>query len=318
VLCVFRYNARHTGEAVRDHLSGYAGRLVCDAATIYDALFATPGGPTEVACWSHARHYVVEAAWTEPAIAEEGLAHIEKIFEADRATATLPMPERTQARAERARPALQALQDWMQTYQDRAAPKTLLGKAMTYLRNQWTALTRFLEDGEIPLTSRVGDRRGDCRIGELLFPAAFARCRCLNPSLAPFPVPATSNRTGGCRDRFQVRAPVGGALPQPPFRLRSGFRVPPWAAFHEASLRSRTVEFLESGSGLGSAHHFSERAFPRGPKLLHWHAIRPGSQRFAPAPSPRKPKPHVPSSVSGCACMSVATEYPEPLCPLGA
>jgi transposase len=157
-LCVFRYNARHTSDAVKEHLKGYTGRLVCDAATIYDALFTTPGGPTEVACWSHARHYVVEATWTEPAIAEEGLAHIEQIFEAHRVTAALPMPERTQARAERARPALQALQDWMQKYQARAAPKTLLGAAMTYLRNQWTALTRFLEDGDLPLTNNASER----------------------------------------------------------------------------------------------------------------------------------------------------------------
>ncbi len=60
------------------------------------------------------------------------------------------------------------------------------------------------------------------------------------------------------------------------------------ATFPEAPLRSRTVGFPESGSGLGSAHHSSERAFPHGAKLRCWRTLRPDIVECArPPPSPR-------------------------------
>ena len=53
------------------------------------------------------------------------------------------------------------------------------------------------------------------------------------------------------------------------------------ATFPEAPLRSRTVGFPESGSGLGSARYFSERAFPQRAKLRCWHTLRPDAVEFA-------------------------------------
>jgi hypothetical protein len=86
------------------------------------------------------------------------------------------------------------------------------------------------------------------------------------------------------------------------------------ATFPEAPLRSRTVGFPESGSGLGPARHFSGRAFPHDAKLRCWRTLRPDAVEFA---SPLRPDagPAKPSSVSGCLPTVVATECPEPLCP---
>ena len=70
------------------------------------------------------------------------------------------------------------------------------------------------------------------------------------------------------RDRNQARALSGGH--------------PPQATFPEAPLRSRTVGFPESGSGLGSPRHFSERAFLHDAKLRCWRTLRPDVVEFAP------------------------------------
>ncbi len=86
------------------------------------------------------------------------------------------------------------------------------------------------------------------------------------------------------------------------------------ATFPEAPLRSRTVGFPESGSGLGSARHFSGRAFPHGAKLRCWRTLRPSAVEFA-SPLRHDAGPAEPSSVSGCLPTVVATECPEPLCP---
>ena len=39
-----------------------------------------------------------------------------------------------------------------------AAPKSELGKALTYLKNQWQTLTVFLEDGRIELSNNRAER----------------------------------------------------------------------------------------------------------------------------------------------------------------
>jgi Transposase IS66 family len=46
------------------------------------------------------------------------------------------------------------------------------------------ALFTFAFTAGVEPTSRVGGRRGGVRYGESLLPAAFARCRCLSPSVA--------------------------------------------------------------------------------------------------------------------------------------
>ena len=86
------------------------------------------------------------------------------------------------------------------------------------------------------------------------------------------------------------------------------------ATFPEASLRSRTVGFPESGSGLGSARHFSGRAFPHGAKLRCWRTLRPDAVEFA-SPLRHDAGPAGSSSASGAYQTVVATECPEPLCP---
>ena len=86
------------------------------------------------------------------------------------------------------------------------------------------------------------------------------------------------------------------------------------ATFPEAPLRSRTVGFPESGSGLGSARHFSGRAFPHGAKLRCWRTLRPGAVEFA-SPLRHDAGPAGSSSASGAYQTVVATECPEPLCP---
>ncbi len=116
--------------------------------------------------------------------------------------------------------------------------------------------------------------------------------RCQAP---PAQIPACA-----CRDRNQARALRGAQLQL--------------ATFPEAPLRSRTVGFPESGSGLGSARHFSGRAFPQRAKLRCWRTLRPDAVEFA-SPLRHDAGPAKPSAVSGCLPTVVTTECPEPLCP---
>ena len=59
-------------------------------------------------------------------------------------------------RQERSKPVLDAMLAWANTRT--AAPKSELGKELTYLKNQWMTLTVFLEDGRIELSNNRAER----------------------------------------------------------------------------------------------------------------------------------------------------------------
>ncbi len=48
--------------------------------------------------------------------------------------------------------------NWLDYQSKRAAPKTPLGKAVRYCRNQWSKLSAFLLDGRLEIDNNRGER----------------------------------------------------------------------------------------------------------------------------------------------------------------
>ena len=59
-------------------------------------------------------------------------------------------------RLEQEKPVLDAMQAWANTRN--AAPKSKLGIALNYLKNQWTELNAYLQDGRIELSNNRAER----------------------------------------------------------------------------------------------------------------------------------------------------------------
>ena len=51
---------------------------------------------------------------------------------------------------------MEAIENWAKA--QRALPRSKLGEAITYLRNQWEELTLFLRDPRVPLTNNHAER----------------------------------------------------------------------------------------------------------------------------------------------------------------
>jgi len=96
--------------------------------------------------------------------------------------------------------------------------------------------------------------------------------------------------------------------------LCSGCLVPPWSTIPQAPLRSRTVGFPESGSGLGSARHFSETALPGPGRFKSLAHIRPTTLQFCCLLVPTLPRTASQLCVWGPLEVIRTTECPEPLC----
>lgn len=130
---VFRYVQGHaTSDKVRELFKGYRGHLLADAAPVYDALYAT-GDIIEHCCWYHCRRYFYRALETDRVRALGPLALIAKLFEMDAECSTITDEAmRTATRAQRARPLLDLLDQWIDHHRAEVDPRSPLDKAIGY------------------------------------------------------------------------------------------------------------------------------------------------------------------------------------------
>jgi transposase len=147
---VFRWVNEHSGKSISTLLSGFRGHLLSDAAPIYNVLYRE-FGIVPVFCWAHVRRGFWRALPTDKDLATEALSIISKLFEIERQCLLIAMPERTQWRAERARPLLDLFDAWITLHKVRKDIGEPLLTAIGYYLNQRDGLRRFLDDGRLPI-----------------------------------------------------------------------------------------------------------------------------------------------------------------------
>ena len=210
---LFGYTPKHNSAAVDELLKGYKGYLVADAHAVFDHLFKT-GEIVECGCAAHARRYFFKALDSDPERARYALTLFGALFRIERATATAPPEHRKAVRLKESKPILNALFTWCDAEALNVLDETPIAKAIGYARNQRDALSRFLDDGRLPIHSRVGDRRGGVQAALGCVRRFRLRAR-VERAITPSPAPASSNRTGGF--------PASGS---PRRRLHTGVMVP--------------------------------------------------------------------------------------------
>jgi hypothetical protein len=60
---------------------------------------------------------------------------------------TVPYTMRRKIRQQKSEPILQQLKNWLDKTQPHITPQSALGKAISYLSNNWSRLIRYLEGG---------------------------------------------------------------------------------------------------------------------------------------------------------------------------
>jgi hypothetical protein len=164
---VYLYSPNHEGHWPQTFLAGYAGFVQGDAYAGYDALFAT-GKIVEVGCWAHARRKFFEAQKTDPEGSLYALGVIRQLYAVEKEAAEqaseqeLSRPEfealRLRLRRERSVPLLKSLGEWLDKQGASALPKSPLGEAVGYARNQWAALQRYTTAGFLEIDNNAAER----------------------------------------------------------------------------------------------------------------------------------------------------------------
>ena len=159
---VFRFTSRRKSDGPREFLRGYKGYVQADAANLYDRLYeggGSDGEAIEVGCWAHARRRFFDAQLTDKERALVGLGFIKKLYEADRVASRAPPSRRTEERRRLAEPILKVFKAWLDAESLVVLPKAPIADAMGYARNQWDALTRFIDDARLKLDNNAAERQ---------------------------------------------------------------------------------------------------------------------------------------------------------------
>lgn len=73
------------------------------------------------------------------------------LYEIEREVRTLDTDQRRAMRQEKARPVANALLAWMLAQRQRATDGTAVARALDYSLKRWAALTRYIDDGPLPI-----------------------------------------------------------------------------------------------------------------------------------------------------------------------
>jgi transposase len=140
-------------------LADYHGFLQADAYGGYDGIFLNSNDTiVEVACWAHARRKFYDARSNAPREANQILEWIRQLYDVeDRARDFVP-EERQALRQRESVPILDRLETYLDELSPRVLPKSALGKALTYARNQRAALRRYVSDGRLTIDNNVSER----------------------------------------------------------------------------------------------------------------------------------------------------------------
>jgi transposase len=155
-----RYTPDWSGEGPQAILFRRKGYIQVDGYAGYDALFGPQSPRTEVGCWMHSRRGFERAFQAGDSSAALILSLIQKLYAVESAAkeeGLLPL-DKLQRRLEFSAPVYAEIFSRLDDLSVRTSPKSLLGKAITYARNRYVPLGRFLEDGRIPLDNGEVER----------------------------------------------------------------------------------------------------------------------------------------------------------------
>jgi transposase len=140
-------------------LKDYRGFLQADAYGGYDGIFTgSDGGIVEVACWAHARRKFHEARSNAPREANQVLVWVQQLYDIEDRAQDFTAAERQVLRQQESVPILDRIENYLDELSRRILPKSGLGKAITYARNQRAALRRYVSDGRLTIDNNVSER----------------------------------------------------------------------------------------------------------------------------------------------------------------
>jgi transposase len=166
---VFDFTMSRKRDGPSRFLGGFRGYLQADAFSGYDGIYAG-GDVVEVGCNAHARRKFIGAQTTDHTRAAVALAYYRQLYAIERdikaEIATLPPDAdeptraaiRLRVRPARSVPVLENFKAWLDAQKPDVLPKSPMGAAIGYVKNQWEALKRYTSSGFLSIDNNVSEQ----------------------------------------------------------------------------------------------------------------------------------------------------------------
>lgn len=160
-IVLYDYRLDRKAKNAEEFLEGFSGYLHADG---YQGYHKLRPDIRVVGCWAHARRKFDEAVKSLPKKEQAGCAALEgqafctKLFAIEAEIQDLSLEEKRKQRQGRAKPVLDALFSWAEEKRKVTPPKSALGKALHYLKEQRPYLVRYLEDGRLEISNNRAER----------------------------------------------------------------------------------------------------------------------------------------------------------------
>ena len=113
----------------------------------------------EAACWAHVRRKFYDIHVSRPSpITTHVLAEIAKLYQVESAVRGSSAEQRQTRRQVESMPIVIGLHAWLTEQSKTLSRKSVTMEAITYAFNQWTALSRYLDDGRIEIDNNAAER----------------------------------------------------------------------------------------------------------------------------------------------------------------
>ncbi|MHB1780761.1 IS66 family transposase [Acidithiobacillus sp.] len=165
-IILFDYDPSRSQEVPLRLLAGFQGLLQTDQPCGRQCGYAGYGavvraqGLIHAGCVAHCRRKFDEVIKAQgrhrkKGLAEEALAQIQKLYAIEKAARDFPPADRHRYRQEHARPLWDTLHAWLSIHRPGVPPQSALGRALTYLANEWDKLVVYLTDGRISIDNNA-------------------------------------------------------------------------------------------------------------------------------------------------------------------
>jgi len=156
---VYDFTKSRARDGPASFLKGFEGYLHADAYGGYDHIYLRSNNSIlEVACWAHARRKFFDATGSSPRESHQILEWVGQLYDIEDRARELSDQARQLLRKGEAEPVLDRIEAYLAELEPRALPKSALGGAVSYARNQWQALRRYTEDGRLSIDNNVSER----------------------------------------------------------------------------------------------------------------------------------------------------------------
>ena len=152
---VFEYDESRSKQAANRVLADFpGGYLQVDGYASYNGI-AARADVCRLGCLAHVRRKFFDARDSDPLRAEYALGVFQAVYRHEEKTRDWDAEERRVYRLEHVAPLYQKLKDWADEQAPAVTPQSPLGKALTYLQNQWPYLKTLFLDGRLRIDNNL-------------------------------------------------------------------------------------------------------------------------------------------------------------------